>query len=197
MNERTHPVCQPRHHSSQSYWVGLKGHLGFSVNILWRSQRKFLDNLVYNTASFYSYASFVLAKDIPREVCGQQCGTGFEERPVLGKATLWRSLIGTISCWQGWEEGALEATCHVSLTWSCSKVTTPPCPRKQPSPWQHTDCRPTPRVGTAHPGLSSTICSQRSPGISGGTIPSSQMRKPRLKEKDLLKVSLPRKCYVN
>lgn len=40
-----------------------------------------MGNLVYNTASFYSYASFVLAKDIPR-VCGQQCGTGFEETCV-------------------------------------------------------------------------------------------------------------------
>lgn len=108
------------------------------------------------------------------------------KRLVLGKPTFWRNLTGMVSCWQGWEEGALEATCHVSLTWSCLKVTTPPCPRKQPSSWQHRDCRPTPRIGTAHPGLSSTICSLRSPGISGGTIPSSQMREPRLKEKDLL-----------
>jgi hypothetical protein len=54
-----------------------------------KAEGSFLGNLVYNTASFYSYASFVLAKDIPREVCGQQCGTGFEERPVLGKATFW------------------------------------------------------------------------------------------------------------
>ena len=43
--------------------------------------------IIPHTASFYSYASFVLAKDVPGEVCGRQCGTDFEERYMLGKAT--------------------------------------------------------------------------------------------------------------
>lgn len=43
--------------------------------------------IIYNTASFYSYTSSILAKDVPSEVYGQQGGTKFEERHVLGKST--------------------------------------------------------------------------------------------------------------
>lgn len=42
---------------------------------------------IYNTASFYSCASSILAKDVLSEVCGRRGGTEFEERHVLGKAT--------------------------------------------------------------------------------------------------------------
>lgn len=41
--------------------------------------------ITYNTASFYSIASFVLAKDVLREI--SRIGTKSEEKPVLGKAT--------------------------------------------------------------------------------------------------------------
>lgn len=43
--------------------------------------------IIYNTASFYSCSSSILAKDVPSEVCGRQGGTEFEERHMLGKAT--------------------------------------------------------------------------------------------------------------
>lgn len=86
------------------------------------------------------------------------------------------------SCWQGWEEGALEATCHVSLTWNLAKVLTPPCPRKQPSLRDNT--------GTAGQPLALAqliqVCPPPSvllkPWNKWWYHPSSQMKEPRLKE---------------